>query len=115
MAPGRNILVRHSLSPQYTIGPDWAKGINVCSQTDVIFSVPHDGLLVKLDFYGIGGQMLSLLIRSHTECLSERNPFLGSLFRALCYSSYLLMAFLVLFSQTYACLQTTVFFIHRGS
>ena len=44
---------------------DSAKGINVCSQTDVILldfskaieSVPHERLLVKLDFYGIRGQM----------------------------------------------------------
>lgn len=45
---------------------DWAKGINFCSQTDVILdfskafdSVPHERLLVKLDFYGIRGKMLN--------------------------------------------------------
>ena len=44
---------------------DWVKGINFCSQTDVILldfakafdSVPHERSLVKLDFYGIRGQM----------------------------------------------------------
>ena len=46
---------------------DWAKGINFRSQTDVILldfskafdSVPHERLLVKLDFYGIRGKMLN--------------------------------------------------------
>ena len=46
---------------------DWAKGINLRRQTDVIlldFSkaldfVPHERLLAKLDFYGIRGKMLS--------------------------------------------------------
>ena len=44
---------------------DWVKGINFRSQTDVILldfakafdSVLHERLLVKLDFYGIRGQM----------------------------------------------------------
>lgn len=44
----------------------WAKGINICSQSDVMLldfskafdSVPHERLLVKLDFYGIRGHML---------------------------------------------------------
>ena len=46
---------------------DWAKGINLCQQTDVILldfskafvSVPHERLLTKLDYYGIRGKMLS--------------------------------------------------------
>ena len=46
---------------------DWAKGINFRSQTDVILldfskafdSVPHDRLVVKLDFHGIRGKMLN--------------------------------------------------------
>ena len=44
---------------------NWAKGINFRSQTVVVLldfvkafdSVPHERLLVKLDFYGIRGQM----------------------------------------------------------
>ena len=46
---------------------DWAKGINFRSQTDVILldfskafdSVPHERLVVKLDFHGIRGKMLN--------------------------------------------------------
>ena len=46
---------------------DWAKGINFRSQTDVILldfskafdSVPHERLVVKLDFHGIRGKVLN--------------------------------------------------------
>ena len=46
---------------------DWVKGINFRSQTDVIVldfskpfdSVPHERLVVKLDFHGIRGKMLN--------------------------------------------------------
>ena len=45
---------------------DWAKSINVCCQTDAILldflkafdSVPHQRLLLKLDYYGIRGNLL---------------------------------------------------------
>ena len=45
---------------------DWAKSINVCCQTDGILldflkafdSVPHQRLLLKLDYYGIRGNLL---------------------------------------------------------
>ena len=55
---------------------DWAKGINFCSQTDVILldfskaldSVPHERLLVKLDFYGIRGKMLNWIRAFLTNC-----------------------------------------------
>ena len=45
---------------------DWAKSINVCRQTDAILldffkafdSVPHQRLLLKLDYYSIRGNLL---------------------------------------------------------
>ena len=57
----RNILANLFISAIH----DRAKGINSRSQTDVILldftkafdSVPHERLLVKLDFSGIRGQM----------------------------------------------------------
>ncbi|PFX13965.1 putative RNA-directed DNA polymerase from transposon X-element [Stylophora pistillata] len=46
---------------------DWAKGINLRSQTDVLLldfstafdTVPHERLLIKLDYYGIRGNMFN--------------------------------------------------------
>ena len=60
---------------------DWAKGINLCQQTDVILldfskafdSVPHERLLTKLDFYGIRGKMHSWIkafLPSRTQSVS---------------------------------------------
>ena len=60
---------------------DWAKGINLCQQTDVILldfskafdSVPLERLLTKLDFYGIRGKMHSWIkafLPSRTQSVS---------------------------------------------
>ena len=58
---------------------DWAKSINVCCQTDAILldflkafdSVPHQRLLLKLDYYSISGNLL-LWIKAF---LSNRSQF----------------------------------------
>ena len=64
----RNFLPRHSLSLQYTTGRKSCTAIfSLRRQTGVILldfskvfdSVPYERLLVKLDFYGIRGKMLS--------------------------------------------------------
>lgn len=60
---------------------DWAKSINVCRQTDAILldfskafdSVPHQRLLLKLDYYGIRGYLL-LWIKAF---LSNRSQFVS--------------------------------------
>ena len=60
---------------------DWAKSINVCRQTDAILldfskafdSVPHRRLLLKLDYYGIRGNLL-LWIKAF---LSNRSQFVS--------------------------------------
>ena len=60
---------------------DWAKSINVCRQTDAILldfskafdSVPHQRLLLKLDYYGISGNLL-LWIKAF---LSNRSQFVS--------------------------------------
>ena len=60
---------------------DWAKSINVCRQTDAILldfskafdSVPHQRLLLKLDYYGIRGNLL-LWIKAF---LSNRSQFVS--------------------------------------
>ena len=60
---------------------DWAKSINTCSQTDVILldfskafdSVPHQRLLMKLDYYGIRGNMLMWIkafLSNHSQSVS---------------------------------------------
>ena len=60
---------------------DWAKSINVCRQTDAILldffkafdSVPHQRLLLKLDYYSIRGNLL-LWIKAF---LSNRSQFVS--------------------------------------
>ena len=55
---------------------NWAKGITLCRQADVILldfskafdTVPHDRLLAKLDFYGIRGKMLVWIKASLSNC-----------------------------------------------
>ena len=65
----------------FQIDFDWAKSINTCRQTDVILldfseafdSVPHQRLLMKLDYYGIRGNMLMWIkafLSNHTQSVS---------------------------------------------
>ena len=78
----RNFLARHSLCLQYTTGRKSCTAIfSLRHQTGVILldfskafdSVPYKRLLVKLDFYGIRGKMLSRIkafLSNHTQNVS---------------------------------------------
>ena len=67
---------------------DWAKCINFCSQPDAILlefskafdSVPHQRLLLKLDYYGICGKTASrrLLKQSLPSGVCEWQPLQSS-------------------------------------
>ena len=77
---------------------DWAKGINFRSQTDVILmdfskafdSVPHERLVVKLDFHGIRGKMLNwiraFLMKSQTKGFGQWSSFIVKACRIWSYS-----------------------------
>ena len=108
---------------------DWAKGINLRRQTDVILldfskafdSVPHERLLAKLDFYGIRGKMLSWIkafLSNRTQnvsvsgVLSSSRPVVSGVPQGCC-SFCLSMIFHALFNQIYVYLRMTVYCTER--
>ena len=117
---------------------DWAKGINLCQQTDAILldfskafdSVPHERLLTKLDYYGIRGKMLSWIkafLSNRTQnvsvngVLSSSRPVVSGVPppppRVLswdqCCSLCLSMTSCALFNQIFVYLRMTVYYIER--
>lgn len=65
---------------------DWAKSINIHSQTDVVLldfskafdSVPHQRLLMKLNYYSIWGNMLLCGLRPFCRTLPNQSQWMAS-------------------------------------